>query len=332
MFDFGHVLLLDLLSQLLVLLLIKSSHATELVSSQSRTDEVAGLLAFKRSSVELDPNNFLANWTANSSSPCSWVGVSCSLDGHVTALSLNNAGLIGSLHLPDLIAALPFLRHLSLQGNLFSAGNLSVSTATPCALEFLDLSSNNISDPLPSKSFTLFCDRLAYVNLSCNYIPSGTLHFGPSLLQLDLSRNLISDSTLLNYFLTSCQNLIFLNFSDNKLAGRLEDTPMSCRNLSVLDLSYNLLSGEIPPGFIADSQSSLKHIDLSHNSFSGKFSSLDFGNCSNLTFLSLSQNMLSGGGFPISMSNCEVLETLDLSHNELQLSIPGALLGRLKNL
>ncbi|KAF2301644.1 hypothetical protein GH714_028467 [Hevea brasiliensis] len=332
MFDCGHVLLLHFLSQLLLLLLIKPSDATELASNQRRTGEVAGLLAFKRSSVESDPNDFLANWTVNSSSPCSWVGVSCSLDGHVTALNLNNAGLIGSLRLPDLTAALPFLRHLSLQGNSFSASNLSASTATPCALQFLDLSSNNISDPLPSNSFILLCDRLAYVNLSYNSIPGGTLQFGPSLLQLDLSRNRISDSSLLNYSLYSCQNLNLLNFSDNILTGQLKATPISCRSLSVLDLSYNLLSGEIPPTFVADSPSSLKHLDLSHNNFSSNFSRLDFGNCSNLSLLSLSQNRLFGTGFPNSMSKCEVLETLDLSHNELRLSIPGALLGTLKNL
>ncbi|KDP29514.1 hypothetical protein JCGZ_19227 [Jatropha curcas] len=297
--------------------------------ASSSNDEVAGLLAFKKSSIKTDPNKILINWTANSSSPCSWFGVSCSA-GHVTALNLTNTGLIGSLHLPDLIAALPSLKLLSLRGNLFSAGDLSATSV--CALETLDLSSNNISDPLPGKSFLVSCNHLAHVNLSHNSIPGGIFRFGPSLLQLDLSGNSISDSAILAQCLSICQNLNFLNFSNNKFSGNLETIPLSCKRLSVLDLSYNLFSGEIPSSFVANSPPSLKHLDLSHNNFSGTFSSLDFGHCGNLTLFNVSQNRLSGNGFPISLSNCEVLEILDLSHNELQMNIPGALLGGLKNL
>ncbi|KAF2325661.1 hypothetical protein GH714_032371 [Hevea brasiliensis] len=322
-FVFGYILLL---------LLIIPSQARELASQQSSNDDTVGLLTFKRSSVQSDPKNVLANWTTDSPSPCSWFGVSCSLDGRrVTSLNLTNAGLIGSLHLADL-TSLPALTDLILRGNLFSAGDLSASSATPCALETIDLSFNNISDPLPGRSFLFSCNRLARVNLSHNSIPGGTVQFGPSLLELDLYGNRISDSTFLNRSLSICQNLNFLNFSNNKLAGKLETTPISCKSLSVLDLSYNLLSGEIPPSFVADSPPSLKHLDLSHNNFSGNLSSLDFGRCSNLSLFSLSQNRLSGTVFPISLNNCEVLETLDLSHNELQLKIPGAALGRFKKL
>ncbi|KAJ9173888.1 hypothetical protein P3X46_016980 [Hevea brasiliensis] len=322
-FGFGYVLLL---------LLIIPSQARELASQQSSNDDIVGLLAFKKSSVQSDPKNKLANWTIDSPSPCSWFGVSCSADARrVTSVNLTNAGLIGSLHLPDL-TALPALTSLILRGNLFSAGDLSASTSTPCALETLDLSSNNISDPLPGRSFLLSCNHLAHVNLSHNSIPGFTLPFGPSLLQLDLSGNRISDSTVFNRALSNCQNLNFLNFSDNKLAGKLETSPISCKSLSVLDLSCNLLSGEIPPSFVADSLPSLKILDLSHNNFSGSFSGLDFGHCSNLSLVSLSRNRLSGTAFPTSLNNCEVLETLDLSHNELNLKIPGAILARLKNL
>ncbi|KAG8661485.1 hypothetical protein MANES_01G007700v8 [Manihot esculenta] len=286
-FGYGYVLWL---------LLMIPSQARELASQQSSNDDIVGLLAFKKSSVQSDPKNVLANWTADSSSPCSWFGVSCSVDGRrVTSLNLANAGLIGSLHLPYL-TSLPALTNLILRG----------------------------------RSFLFSCNNLAHVNLSHNFIPGVNLQFGPSLLQLDLSGNLISDSTILNQSLSICQNLNFLNFSGNKLAGKLEIT-LSCKSLSVLDLSYNLLSGEIPPSFFADSLS-LKILDLSHNNFSSSFSSLDFGHCSNLSFISLSQNRLSGSAFPTSLSNCDVLETLDLSHNELKLKIPGAMLGRLKNL
>ncbi|XP_044473876.1 receptor-like protein kinase BRI1-like 3 [Mangifera indica] len=310
---------------LLFHLQVMPSFARQLSTSN---EEVVNLMAFKQT-IDSDPNGFLLNWTANSPSPCSWLGVTCSIDGHVTTLNLSNFDLIGSLNLPTL-TALPYLRHLYLQHNSFSAGDLSTSSS--CNLETIDLSWNNISGPFPPKSFFLSCDHLSFVNLSHNSLSGGTLHFGPSLLQLDLSRNKISDLTFLSYSLSSCQNLNLLNFSDNKLAGKLNVTPLNCKNLSTLDLSYNLLSGEIQPSFVAGSPGSLKYLDLSHNNFSGKLSNLDFGKCSNLTVVNLSQNIFSGSEFPTSLKNCQLLETLNLSHNALQDKIPGLLVGNLKKL
>ncbi|XP_057978894.1 receptor-like protein kinase BRI1-like 3 [Malania oleifera] len=320
-----------LLFWLLFRFLMKTTETRGLSSEQSSNGEVMGLLGFKQYSVQSDPNGFLTNWVSGSRSPCSWQGVSCSPDGRVAAIDLSNAGLTGSLHLPYL-AGLPALQRLHLQGNHFSAGDLSAPVGGSCALETLDLSSNNFSDHLPAKSFFFSCDRLAYVNLSRNSIPGGNLHFGPSLLQLDLSRNKISDSFLLNYSLSSCQNLNLLNFSDNKLTGELGSSLSSCKSLSILDLSSNLLSGEIPPRFVADSPASLKHLDLSQNNFSGKFSNLDFGQCNNLTLINLSQNSLTGSELPTSLGKCYFLETLDLAHNQLQNKIPGEFLASFKNL
>ncbi|XP_030444416.2 receptor-like protein kinase BRI1-like 3 [Syzygium oleosum] len=297
------------------------------------SDDVSGLLSFKKSSVRSDPNGFLSGWVATSSLPCSWKGISCSSDGRVSAVDLGGAGLAGSLHLPDL-AALQGLRSINLRFNSFSAGDLSVSGggSSSCLLESVDLSFNNLTNPWPANSFLASCARLAYVNLSHNSIPGGSLQFGPSLVQLDLSSNQISDLGLLNYTLTNCQNLNLLDLSDNKLLGKFDATPSSCKNLSFLDLSRNNLTGALPPKFVANSPASLKFLDLSQNNFSGKFSDLDFGSCGNLTVFSLSNNCLSGTNFPASLKNCQLLQTIDLSHNELQDMVPGALLGGFKNL
>lgn len=325
-----------LLFLFLEFLLFTWSESRQVISGQMEmNDDIIKLMAFKRFSITSDPQGALANWTDDSPNPnpCSWRGVSCSPDGRVSVLNLSYTGLVGDLHLPNL-TALSSLRHLYLQGNSFSAADLSAPAAATvsCNLQTLDLSSNTISNPLPSQSFFSVCNSLAYANLSRNSIPGGTIAFGPSLLQLDLSRNRISDFGLLNYSLSSCQNLNLLNFSDNKLTGKFGISPLSCKNLILLDLSYNLFSGEIPPIFIPDSLVSLKHLDLSHNNFSGKFSTLNFGQCSNLTMLSLSQNSLSDSAFPVSLRNCHLLEVLDLSHIGLHNNIPGGLLGNFKNL
>lgn len=327
---FGFVLWLLLLCHLPIM----PSYARELSSSSRQSggnEELTILMAFKQSSIGSDPNGYLANWTADALTPCSWQGVSCSLNSHVTSLNLNNLGLSGSLNLTTL-TALPYLEHLNLQGNSFSAGDLSTSKTSSCSLVTMDLSSNNITGSLPGRSFLLSCDRLSYVNLSHNSISGGSLHIGPSLLQLDLSGNQISDSALLTYSLSNCQNLNLLNFSDNKLPGKLNATSVNCKSISTIDLSYNLLSGEIPARFVADSSGSLKYLDLSHNNFTGKFSNLDFGRCGNLSVITLSQNGLSGAEFPASLKNCQLLETLNMSHNALQGGIPGFLLGSFRNL
>ncbi|KAL5577733.1 hypothetical protein UlMin_019432 [Ulmus minor] len=314
------------------LLLLQSQFLVNLALQTENEDAIGLLLSFKASSIKSDPNGFLSNWkAASTNSPCSWQGVSCSVtDGHVTSLNLSNAGLTGSLNLSKL-TALSTLRHLYLQGNSFSAaGDLLASNgSSTCSFETLDLSSNNISD-----SFSLSCDRLAYLNLSRNSISGGNLHVGSSLQQVDLSRNRISDTALLSHTLSNCHNLKLVNFSDNKLTGKLgaaASSLWSCTSLSTLDLSYNLFSGEIPSSFVANFPPTLKYLDISFNNFSGDFSSLDFGTCGNLTWLILSHTALSGAEFPASLRNCQLLETLDLSHNELQHNIPSTL-ALLKNL
>ncbi|KAJ4975741.1 hypothetical protein NE237_000847 [Protea cynaroides] len=297
-------------------------------------DEVLALISFQNSSVQADPYGFLTDWTPDSPQPCSWKGVSCSPDGLVSALDLTNAGLSGSLRL-DYLMRLQHLRHVILRGNHFS-GDLTPAAGAAslrCNLETLDLSSNNFSDSI-SKEFLFHCDSLISLNLSRNFIPGASFTFGASLRELDISRNRISDRQLLDYSFQNCGALNLLNFSDNKLLGDLGVGISSCNNLSTLDLSYNLLSGNIPAAFVAQSPGPLKHLDLSHNNFSGEFAALDFGKCGNLIVLDLSHNVLSGIGLPASLPNCQLLQKLDLSHNLLQDKIPPALasFGNLQHL
>ncbi|XP_019440913.1 PREDICTED: serine/threonine-protein kinase BRI1-like 1 [Lupinus angustifolius] len=330
-------LVLFLLSIFIIITTYSSSSHT--YASEKELEEAFLLLKFKNTQVSSDPNNFLSNWktTLNSSSPCTWYGVSCSHDGHVTSLNLTKFELHGFLHFPTL-TALPFLQHLILHENYFTERNSNFSVSSFCSLVTLDLSKNNFSGRFPFSEL-VSCHNLSYLNLSQNLITgadsterrTGFGFFGGSLVQLDLSRNQVSEGTLLEYTIRNCQNLVLVNFSDNRISGQLSGTEnlVSCRNLSTFDLSHNLLNGEMPNGFDGDS---IKLLDLSNNNFSGVFSGFDLGHCRSLVSLNLSHNALSGTEFPSSLGNCQVLETLDISHNELKLKIPGVRLSGLKSL
>lgn len=317
----------------LFIVTITPTHSLERAASEE-AEAVVLLMRFKDTQVTSDPKNFLSDWTPNSpsSSPCSWRGVSCSRDGHVTSLDLTNAGIVGTLHLPTL-TSIPSLQHLLLHSNYFTKGNNNFTVSSSCNLVTLDLSNNNLSGKFPFTELVP-CHNLSYLNLSQNQITGATetgFVFGSSLLQLDLSGNHFSEASLLSYTLGNCQSLVVVNFSGNKISGQLSETETlgSCTNLSSLDLSHNLLYGEIPDNFWGDS---VKILDVSNNNFSGLLSRFNFGHCRSLVSLSLSHNALSGTEFPSSLVNCQVLETLDLSHNELKSKIPGVLLSGLKRL
>ncbi|KAD3067164.1 hypothetical protein R6Q59_018741 [Mikania micrantha] len=272
-------------------------------------DDASKLLAFKKSSIDSDPNGFLSNWKLStpSSSPCSWQGVVCSNDNHITGMNLVRTHLSGTLNLSDLML-ISTLTDLSFSGNYFS-GNLSFSSSS-CSFQKIDLSENSFSEPIDVQSLLLTCNNLYSINLS---------------------KNKLSDSSLLSVSLSNCRNMKAFNLSGNKLIGSLPSFVTSCKYLTSLDLSNNHLSGDIPAGFITG-LSSLQTLDLSGNNFTGKFQNLDFGTCWNLTVINLSRNDLGGAGFPTSLANCHLLENLDVSHNAFSMKIPGSMLGSFKNL
>ncbi|KAL3612968.1 hypothetical protein D5086_003988 [Populus alba] len=182
-----------------------------------------------------------------------------SLDSHVTTLNLTNAGLIGTLNLYNLTGALPSLNHLYLQGNSFSASDLSASSS--CVLESLDLSSNNISDPLPKKSF--LCYSLTSLAILFLILPGWPTLFPP------------------------CQNLNLLNFSDNKLAGKLATLHLSNIWIShTTNFSANFSSLDF--GHYCN----LTWLSLSQNRLSGIGFPLSLRNCVLLQTLNLSRNEL----------------------------------------
>ncbi|KAL7102809.1 hypothetical protein ACP275_08G140800 [Erythranthe tilingii] len=101
----------NILACILLLLQIMSSYYLTAAMKYPTTLETdkSALLALK-SHITLEPDNILAkNWT-NTSSVCSWIGVTCGLrHNRVIALDISNMGLSGTI--PPQLGNLSFLVH-----------------------------------------------------------------------------------------------------------------------------------------------------------------------------------------------------------------------------
>ena len=111
------------------------------------TDQTA-LLSLKQHIIS-DPSHILAtNWT-NSSSVCSWIGVSCSSRHHrVSALNLSYMSFSGTI--PPQLGQLSFLVSLDLTNNSFT-GSIPKSLSNLTNLQFLGISFNTLSGEIPKE-------------------------------------------------------------------------------------------------------------------------------------------------------------------------------------
>ncbi|PWA52758.1 protein kinase-like domain-containing protein [Artemisia annua] len=113
-----------------------------------------------------DPRNFLNNWDISSVDPCSWKMITCTNDGSVSALTLQNNALFGPV--PSAIGKLQNLQSLDLSGNQFS-GELPSSLGDLKNLNLLRLNNNSLTGRVPeslSKVGGLTLVDLSYNNFS----------------------------------------------------------------------------------------------------------------------------------------------------------------------
>ncbi|KAJ0729752.1 putative leucine-rich repeat-containing, plant-type, leucine-rich repeat domain superfamily [Helianthus annuus] len=233
-----------------------------------------------------------------------------------------------------------FLNHLDISNAGISDGVPDWFWDLPTALEFLNLSSNQIKGMLPNMGLTF--SGSTGMDLSNNHfegrVPS--LPFG--LAALNLSGNRFSGT--LSFLCEIGQFLTFLDLSNNSLTGRLPDCWMKFQEkLVVLSLSDNNLSGEIPSslGFLLN----LEALSLRTNNFVGEVP-MSLSNCTRLRFVDLGENKLSGvipewigeklsklyalvlgsnrfyGRLPLQLCWLYNLQVLDLSNNGLSGNIP----------
>ncbi|KAL7224474.1 hypothetical protein ACSBR1_025850 [Camellia fascicularis] len=154
------------IASLLGALVLYSCMVELAICSSNFTDQWA-LLAF-RSHIILDPNIKLGNWTIETNF-CDWVGVSCSRHRQrVTALSLGNIGLVGSIS--PYIGNLSFLEVLDLGNNSFQ-GPLTNEIGRLHRLTDLILHKNNLQGGIPLDLYQ--CRKLKVIVLAVNNFTSG---------------------------------------------------------------------------------------------------------------------------------------------------------------
>ncbi|XP_057794955.1 probable LRR receptor-like serine/threonine-protein kinase At3g47570 [Salvia miltiorrhiza] len=261
------------------------------IPSMSLASDEAALLSLKAHITSDPPLMLSTNWT-NSSSVCSWIGVSCSLrHQRVAALNLSNMALSGTI--PPQLGHLSFLVSLDLTSNHFH-GDLPQELSLLRRLKFISLRLNNFTGDIPPL-FGRF----------------------PKLEYLSLRNNSFIGS--IPKSLSNLTNLQFLDLTSNSLSGEIPKELGRLKSLRNLVVQFNRLSGAIPSAVF--NISSLVSLALTGNELSGR---LPTDMCPNLPLLDrilLSENQLSGP-IPTNFSQCPQLKSLSLSYNSFSGQIP----------
>ncbi|RZR96056.1 hypothetical protein BHM03_00024996 [Ensete ventricosum] len=259
-----------------------------------RSQESMADLNLSNTSIE----DTLPDWFWNSSSSTFMI------------INLSHNKISGTL--PASLENLTSLMFLNLSSNLFQ-GPVPLS---PPFLQALDLSSNDLSGPLPS-TFSPVSVYLFFSNNRINgSLPSDVCTL-QQLLALDLSNNQISGE------IPRCwqepNELLFLNLANNKLGGKIPDSIRNLTKLKFLHLNNNGLHGDLPPSLQSCSQ--LAIIDLGRNQFSGNIPPWIGQSFRYLEVLLLRSNMLSGT-IPPQLGQLSNLQIIDLADNKLSGIIP----------
>ncbi|KAH1063446.1 hypothetical protein J1N35_028433 [Gossypium stocksii] len=191
-------------------------------------------------------------------------------------------------------------------------------------INYLDLSSNNFSGPLPH--FSLDSMDMGTINLSKNKFTGpispicNITHKEVSLELLDLSNNQFSG--VVPDCFQSFRSLTALNLGDNSFSGSLPSSLGSLTSLEMLSLRANKFSGELPSSLRNCTR--LKFLDLSDNELSGEIPMWIGQRLSSLIFLSLQRNQFRGR-IPHQLCGLKYLQILDLSVNKISDTIPPCL-------
>ncbi|GLT94947.1 hypothetical protein SLE2022_126570 [Rubroshorea leprosula] len=252
---------------------------------------------------------------------------------HLSYLDLSNNDF-GRIHIPKFFGSLESLRYLNLS-NVNFGGEVPHHLGNLSNLKYLNLGNKfhvgttHVEDLhwLSSLSSLEYLD-LSFVDLSQAFNWFHALNTLPSLVELHLTQcqlphqlhpiasvNLSSLATV-SLSGNSFQNLSVINWV------------FGLKNLISLDLSRNNIEGPIPFGL--QNLTSLKHLDLSSNSFNSSIPDWLY-NFSRLESLHLGHNQLQGE-ISSDIGKMDFVVDLDLSFNSFEGQIPIKSIGNLCSL
>ncbi|KAJ6838887.1 receptor-like protein kinase HSL1 [Iris pallida] len=283
----------------------------------------------------------LSSWI-DSTSHCSWLGISCT-GTSVTSVLLSGNNLTSSVptslcqlpnlthldlsfnflrgHFPTSLYNCTHLRHLDLSQNLF-VGSIpaDINLLSPSKLEFLSLSANNFSGDIPPSVGKLesIVELLLDNNLFNGTIPAELGNLS-TLQTLWLANNPFAPAEIPSSF-GNMTSLSFLWMTSTNVFGEIPDSFGKLENLMHLDLAMNRLAGRIPTAiWMLDK---LQIVYLYHNKLVGDISG-KFGTRS-LVSVDLSMNALTGM-IPEFFGKQVNLTVLNLYYNNLSGTIPASI-------
>ncbi|PIN23776.1 Serine/threonine protein kinase [Handroanthus impetiginosus] len=292
------------------------------------TTDGSALLALK-SRLSMDPSHVLyKNWS-DSTSVCSWIGVTCgSRQQRVTALDISAMGLAGDL--PPELGNLTLLGYLNLSSNSFH-GVLPEELAQLRRLKVIDFEFNNFAGEIPSWFGNLYNLKLLSVafNKFNGTIPMAIFNIS-SLETLSLANNSLSGLKRLYLSfnelegqipsnISQCSQLCLISLPDNKFNGPIPSEIGNLRALERLYLRANYLTGSVPSTIF--NISSLEYISTGKCNLSGPLPPNMCSRSSQLQMLILLGNQLVGE-LPEKIGECLALENVELSNNNITGTIP----------
>ncbi|XP_030972525.1 probable LRR receptor-like serine/threonine-protein kinase At1g07650 isoform X2 [Quercus lobata] len=232
---------------------------------------------------------------------------------HVVALILKGQDLGGVL--PRSLVNLSYLTYLDLNRN-FLSGNIPHEWAST-KLEFLSLSVNNLSGPIPS--FLGNITTLRNLTIESNLFSGTVPHELGNLVNLEsLVLNANNLTGELPVALTNLTKLKLLRISSNNFTGRMPDFFRSWKLLQKLEIQASGFEGPIPSSIsILSNLTELRISDLVGEG--SKFSNLSSMKGMNRLMLK-SCNIT--GSIPSYISDMKEIQILDLSFNRLEGSVP----------